>query len=102
MRKNFVRITILCAFLLFYSFLYRENILPLERRTIPYAASDPTADKRYAYYTITDESGALELMRVPLLVQIDDEVLADDNKLYRVVRIEEDRAYAKFIRQVKL
>lgn len=54
------------------------------------------------YYTINDENSAVELMRVPVTVEPGDEVLSADNKLYQVVRVEGNQAYARFIKQVKL
>lgn len=55
-----------------------------------------------AYYVITDESGLRELMRVRVTVNVGDEVLAEDNKLYEVIRVEDNHAFAKYVKQVKL
>lgn len=92
----------ICIFAIFYSFCYFFNIFPIEHRTNPYAIENPVPEKRYSYYIITDEDGTTELMKIPILVHIGDEVLSTDNKLYEVTRIEENHAYAKFVRQIKL
>lgn len=95
-------IYILCTFTIFYTFFYRADIFPIEKRTFPYAQENPILEKRYPFYVITDEDGQNELMKIPLLVNIGDEVLSSDNKLYQITHIEENHAYAKFIRQIKL
>lgn len=58
--------------------------------------------KVYDYYLIIDEATGTTLMYVPLVVAIDDEVLSEDNKLYRVVKIEENRAYARYVKDMNL
>lgn len=95
-------IIIVCTIAAFYASFYAAGTPPLERRAHPYAAENPSTEKRRHFYVITDEKGQTELMRIPLAVSIGDEVLASDNKLYRVTRIEGGHAYAAYIRQVKL
>ena len=56
----------------------------------------------YDYYIIISEEDNSHLMYVPLTVHIGDEVLSEDNKIYKVVRIEENRAYARFVKNVNL
>jgi len=41
-------------------------------------------------------------MYVPLVVSVGDELISEDNRYYRIVRIEENRAYARFVRDVNL
>jgi hypothetical protein len=63
---------------------------------------DQTPQKLYDYYMILDEQDGHTLMYVPVIVNIDDEVLSEENKLYVIVKIEENRAYARFVRDVNL
>ncbi|VBB08498.1 Hypothetical protein LUCI_3771 [Lucifera butyrica] len=56
----------------------------------------------YDYYLILDEATGNHLMYVPLVVSVGDQVLSEDNKLYEIVKIEENRAYARFVRDVNL
>lgn len=93
---------IISILILFYSLFSLTGLLPIENYSNPYAIDHPHSQNRYDYYVITDESGLLELMRVRITVSIGDEILAADNKLYEIIRIEQNHAYAKFIKQVKL
>lgn len=93
---------IISILILFYALFLLTDLLPIEKHANPYATNQPFVKNRYDYYIITDESGLLELMRVRIAVNIGDEVLIADNKLYEIIRIEQNRAYAKFIKQVKL
>lgn len=52
--------------------------------------------KVYDYYIIYDEQTGQDLMYVPLVVSVGDEVLTEDDKLYKIVKVEENRAYARF------
>jgi hypothetical protein len=56
----------------------------------------------YDYYQVIDEQTCQPLMHVPLIVNIGDEVITEDNKRYRVVRVEENRAYARFVEYISL
>jgi hypothetical protein len=56
----------------------------------------------YAYYLIIDEATGKHLMYVPVLVHIDDEVLTEDNRIFKIVKIEENRAYARFVKNINL
>ena len=53
--------------------------------------------KIHEYYIIYDEKSGRDLMYVPLVVSVGDEILTEDNHLYRIVRVEENRAYARFV-----
>jgi hypothetical protein len=56
----------------------------------------------YEYYIIYDEKTGQELMYVPLVVSIGDELISEDNKRYRIVKIIENRAYARFIEDINI
>ena len=75
--------------------------LPLQKSGPPVYQSQ-LGEKLYQHYTITDPSGTNELMRVSVSVRVGDEVLAADNKLYRVFRVKNNHAYAHFVRQIRL
>ncbi|MDF2635640.1 MAG: hypothetical protein K0R78_2514 [Pelosinus sp.] len=91
----FAGIVILCSILIF-SFLH---LIPLNIFSIQ---QKPEPQKVYDYYFILDETDGRSLMYVPLVVNIGDEVLTEENKLYKVVKIEENRAYARFIKDINL
>lgn len=77
------------------------HLLPLNIFSIQ-QKPEPEPQKVYDYYFILDEADGRSLMYVPLVVNIDDEILTEENKLYKVVRIEENRAYARFVRDINL
>ncbi|MEM5771010.1 MAG: stage II sporulation protein P, partial [Bacillota bacterium] len=54
------------------------------------------------YYYIYAEEDGRELMRVPIAVSIDDELITEDNKRYRIVRVEENRGIARFVENVNI
>jgi len=58
--------------------------------------------KRYPYYQIIAAEDQRTLMYVPVVVTVGDELITEDNKRYQVVRIEENRAYARFVENVPL
>jgi hypothetical protein len=72
------------------------NILSIQQKP----ETSPT--KAYDYYLILDEADGHSLMYVPIVVNIGDEVLSEENKLYKVVKIEENRAYARFVEDKNL
>ena len=41
-------------------------------------------------------------MTVSIVVTIGDELITEDNKLYRVVRMDENKAYARYVRDFVL
>jgi hypothetical protein len=92
----------LCIILIFGATYYFLFISPIKNRYIAPSNQIDAVQKSYDYYDITDETDQKVLMRIPVVVNIGDELLTDDNKLYRVTRIEENHAYAAFIRTVKL
>lgn len=56
----------------------------------------------YEYYVIMDAENEEILMYVPIKVNVGDEMVSDKNKRYQVVRIEENRAYARFVENVDI
>ncbi|MDF2565089.1 MAG: hypothetical protein K0Q53_1484 [Massilibacillus sp.] len=91
-----------CLILILLSTYYLIPITPLKNRYISPPTQVDTIQKKYDYYDISDEADQKNLMRIPVVVNIGDELITEDNKLYRVTRIEENHAYAAFIRNVKL
>lgn len=58
--------------------------------------------KVHDYYIIVEEKTGEELMYVPLVVSVGDEMISEDNKRYKIVKVEANRAYARFVEDVKL
>lgn len=97
------RLGLLAGILLFIilvtlAFIYLMPLNSLQVQQKP----EQAPQKVYDYYLIIDEATGNTLMYVPLVVAVDDEVLSEDNKLYRVVKIEENRAYARFIKDMSM
>ncbi len=93
-------IAILLCSILAFSLLHILPFNIFSTQQMPEQHPEPT--KVYDYYIIVDEVDGHSLMYVPLVVNIGDEVLTDQNKRYKVVKIEENRAFAKFIEDVNL
>lgn len=72
------------------------NMLPVQQKP------EQTPQKVYDYYLIIDEVNNQTLMYVPLVVSIGDEVITEENKRYQIVKIEENRAYARFVEYVDI
>lgn len=89
----------ICISLLFSLFIL-TLLTQDDLRTMP-PLLQPSA---HAYYRIKDESSSRELMRVSVNVYPGDELLTQDNKLYRIVRIDEQNrsAFARFIKRLPL
>lgn len=68
----------------------------------PKPETPPQILPRYDRYMILDETDGRYLMDVPVIVHIGDEVLTEENHIYKVIRLEENRAYARFIEKVNL
>lgn len=90
-------VIILCSIFAFSAL----HILPLNIFSIQ-QKPEPEPQKIYEYYIILDEIDGHSLMYVPLVVNIGDEVLTEENKRYKVVRIEENRAFARFVEDINL
>lgn len=58
--------------------------------------------KPYDYYIVVEEDTKEILMYVPLVVHVGDELISDQNKRYRIVRVEENQAYARFVETVNI
>jgi hypothetical protein len=72
------------------------HILPIEQKP------EQTPESRHEMYVIMDAENEEILMFVPLKVNVGDELITDKNKRYQVVRIEENRAYARFVENVNM
>jgi len=75
--------------------------LPLDALMI-HPKPDAGPQNVYDYYVIIDEETGSVLMYVPIVVHLGDELISEENKRYRIIRIEENRAIARFIRKVDL
>ena len=86
--------------LLLFGLLYLlplEGLLPAQRKP------DTPPQKAYEYYVVVDEANHQHiLMYVPLVVSVNDELITEDNRLFRVIRVEGNTAYAQFVKQVQL
>ena len=67
------------------------NLLPLQQKPAPQTIHD--------YYEILDESSGESLMMVPLVVNVGDELLTEDNRWFRIVKVVEDKAYARRVKR---
>lgn len=72
------------------------NLLPIQQKP------EQAPQKVYEHYVILEEETDRMLMYVPLVVSIGDELITEENKRYEIVRIEENRAYARFVENVGL
>lgn len=76
--------------------LLPSSLLPIEQKPAP------PPPRPYDYYQIIDQENGRTLMYVPLIVSVGDEVISEENKRYQVVRVEENRAYARFVEYVDI
>ncbi len=72
------------------------GLLPIQQKP------EQAPQKAHDYYIIIDEENGRTLMTVPIVASVGDELITDENKRYRVVRVEENRAYARFVENVDL
>lgn len=77
------------------------HLLPLNIFSIQ-QKPEQAPQKVYDYYLIIDEKTDQTIMYVPLVVSVGDEVISEENKYYEIVRIEENRAYARFVKNIEL
>lgn len=56
----------------------------------------------YPYYFIYEEKSGHHLMTVSIVVTVGDELITENNQLYRVVRMDENKAYARYVREFAL
>lgn len=73
-----------------------SSLLPIQQKP------EQAPQKVYDYYVIIDDENGRTLMHVPLVASVGDELITEENKRYRVVRVEENRAYAQFVENVDL
>lgn len=92
----------LCSIFLIFLLYYFLFSAPIKNRYIVPSPELKTTQKLYDYYEINDEKDNTMLMRIPVVVTVGDELITEDNKLYRVTKIEENQAYAKFIKNITL
>ena len=59
----------------------------------------PWTGERPPYYIIVDEVDAKYLMYTEVKVTVGDELITSDNKLYRVVEVQGNRAKARLIHE---
>lgn len=72
------------------------SLLPMQQKP------EQAPQQVYDYYQIIDVETNDTLMYIPLVASVGDELLTEDNKRYQVVRVEENRAYARFVEYVDL
>ncbi len=77
------------------------HLFPFNQPAGPQKPESPSPTG-YDYYLIIDEQSGQTLMYIPVVATVGDEVLSENNKLYQIVRVEENRAYARFIRDINL
>lgn len=87
-----------CGIIAAMSFLH---LLPLNIFSVQ-QKPEQAPQKVYDYYYILDEEDGHTIMYVPLVVSVGDELISEDNRYYRVVRIEENRAYARFVKNINI
>lgn len=58
--------------------------------------------KVYDYYIIVEEDTLEILMYVPIVVNVGDELVSDKNKRYKIVKVEENYGYARFVEDINL
>lgn len=79
------------SLLTYFALLYLPiGLLPQQHK--------PTPQPIYDYYEIVDESGGESLMMVPLVVNVGDELLTEDNRRFKVVKVVENTAYARRVK----
>lgn len=98
--RRYLMITILIILLSLFAFSML-HILPLNLFSVQQKPT-PQSQKLYDYYTIIDEADGHSLMYVPLVVNVGDEVLTEENKRYKIIKIEQNRALARFMENVNL
>ena len=58
--------------------------------------------KVYDYYLIIHEQTGETLMYVPLVVAVGDEVITEQNQRFRIIRLEANRAIARYIENIDM
>ncbi len=60
----------------------------------------PKPQQVYDYYIILDEKTGKDLMYVPLVVNLGDELITEENKRYQIVKVVDNQAYARFVENI--
>lgn len=68
----------------------------------PKESPKPEPETPHPFYQIIDIETAQTLMYVPVKVTVGDELVSEENKRYQIVRIEENRAYARFVEYINI
>lgn len=80
---------------LFYPHIFHElTSLPRQSLGLPHLV--------YPYYFIYEEKSGCHLMTVSIVVTVGDELITENDQLYRIVNIEENKAYARYVRDFTL
>lgn len=58
--------------------------------------------KVYDYYIVVEEDTKEVLMYVPIVISVGDELVSEQNKRYKIIKIEENMAYARFVEDLNL
>ncbi|MGL5513964.1 MAG: stage II sporulation protein P [Sporomusa sp.] len=77
------------------------HYIPLSLFSIQQKPEQPL-QKKYVNYTIYEEETGEILMYVPLVVSVGDELISENNKRYKIVKVEENQAYARFVENLNL
>lgn len=99
-KRRHLLITVIITLLSIFAFS-ALHILPLNIFSVQ-QKPEPELPQIYDHYIIVDEINGQSLMYVPLIVNAGDEVLTEENKRYKVVRVEENRAFARFVEDINL
>lgn len=78
------------------AYLLPLNLLSVQQKP------EQVSQKVYDYYIIYDEKTGVDLMYVPLVVSVGDELITEDDKRYTIVKVEENRAYARYVEDIVL
>lgn len=58
--------------------------------------------KVYDYYIVVEENTNEVLMYVPLVINVGDELVSEQNKRYKIVKVVENYGYARFVENLNL
>ena len=92
-----ITLLVLIFLLLFGAALYLMplDLLSVQEKPIQHSP------QIHEYYIIIDEATGSDLMYVPLVVSVGDEVITENNQRYKIVSVKENRAYARFTENVQ-
>lgn len=98
-RRLFIAIAALLAggiavYLLLH--LLPSGLLPIQQKP------EQAPQKAYDHYIVLEADTGRTLMYVPLVVSVGDELITEENKRYRIERVEENRAYARFVEHIDI